>query len=153
MIAPSLVNHWCQASRPSPSTSTSPTAMSWDVRRLAAQTQAECLADGAAATIAADQVSRLYLSLTDRGGYAVGVLAEAAQLGAQFDGHAEVSQPLAHDLLHPPLRDHQTGRVWDVRRGHLSCLGVDLGDHLRSPVLEPVALPTMVRRFAQQLPG
>ena len=29
MIAPSPVNHWCQASRPSPSTSTSPTAMSW----------------------------------------------------------------------------------------------------------------------------
>jgi hypothetical protein len=48
-----------------------------DVRRLAAQTQAECLADGAAAAIAADQVSRLDPALADRGGHALGVLAEA----------------------------------------------------------------------------
>ncbi len=106
-----------------------------DVRRMAAQTQAERLADGAAAAVAADQVARLDLSLADRGGHAVGVLAEAAQFGAEFDGYVEVGQPLAQDLLHPPLGDQQAGRVWDVRRGHPSGLGVDLSDHLRSPVL------------------
>ncbi len=109
-MAPSPANHWCQA-------------------------QAECLADGAAAAVAADQVSRLDLSLADRGGHAVGVLAEAAQFGAQFDGDVEVGQPLAQDLLHPPLGDHQAGRIGDVRRRHPSGLGVDFGDHLRSAVL------------------
>jgi hypothetical protein len=106
-----------------------------DVRRLAAQAQAECLADRAAAAVAADQVSRLNLSFADRGGHAVGVLAEAAQLGAQFNSDAEVGEPFAQDLLHPPLGDHQAGRVWDVGRGRPSGLGVDLSDHLRSLVL------------------
>ena len=106
-----------------------------DVRRVAAQAQAERLADGAAAAVAADQVSRLDLSLADRGGHAVGVLGEAAQFGAQFDGYAEVGQPFAQDLLHPPLGNHQADRVRDVGRRHPSGLGVDLSDHLRSLVL------------------
>ena len=102
---------------------------------VAAQAQAERLADGAAAAVAADQVSRLDLSLADRGGHAVGVLGEAAQFGAQFDGYAEVGQPFAQDLLHPPLGDHQADRVGDAGCRQPPGLGIGLSDHLRSLVL------------------
>ena len=63
------------------------------------------------------------------------MLAEAAQPGAQLDGDAKAGQPLAQDLLDPPLGDHQADRIRDVRRGHVPGLGVGRGDHLRPPVL------------------
>ena len=106
-----------------------------DVGRFAAQAQAKCLADGAAAAVAACQVSRLDLGFADRGGHAVGVLAETAQLGAQFDGDAEAGQPFAQDLLHPPLGDHQADRVGDAGCRQPPGLGIGLSDHLRSLVL------------------
>jgi hypothetical protein len=128
MIPPSLVNHWCQASRPSPSTSTS------HVRRLSAQAQAECLADGAAAAVAADQVAGSELGRANRGGHAVVVLTEAPQPGVQRDLHAEAGQPLTQYLFHPPLRYQQADRVRDVRRSRPPGFRVGLGDHLRASV-------------------
>jgi len=68
-------------------------------------------------------------------GHAAGVLAEVTQLGAQFDSDVEIGKPLAQGSLHPPLWDHQTGRVGDVRRYHPVGLRVDLGDDFRAPVL------------------
>jgi hypothetical protein len=116
-----------------------------DVRRLAVQTQAECPADGAAATVAADQVPRPDLRCSHSccfhsccfhsRGHAVGVLADCPQLGTEFDCDVEIGKPLAQRLLHPPLRDQQTRWVGDVRRCHPVGLRVDLGDDLRASIL------------------
>jgi hypothetical protein len=105
------------------------------LRGPAGEPDAQRPADAAAAAVAADQVLRGDLLVSHGGGHAVRVLREVAELGSQLHGDPEVRQSLPQDLLHPPLRDQQSGRVRRVRRGNLAGLRVRLGDHLRAAVL------------------
>lgn len=135
MIAPSAPNHWCQAPRPSPSASTSPTAISWT------SGVSPCRRSPSAFLTVLRPPSqptryRVRTWVPPHGrGHAVGVLAEVAQFGPPLDGDAETGQALAQRLLHPRLRDHQAGRVGDIRRDRPAGLRIGLGDHLRAPVL------------------
>ncbi len=76
--------------------------------------------DDAAPAIGADQVTDPYdlgpaVPLQRRGHPGGGVLLEADQGGAELDPHAQVRQPLAEDLLGPPLRHEPGVRIRHVR--------------------------------------
>lgn len=85
--------------------------------RLPREADAELLADGAAATVGADEIGAADgLAAVQCGGHTLVVLLEAGHLGAELDLVAQLREPVAQDPLGAPLRLHDQVRVRDVRR-------------------------------------